>query len=105
MENMFNLSQFLQSPDDFPWNEAIYLPKDKTWSLMSLIAVLNPDDVDEGEEDPKIARDNGLTYALGVSAGQDIVANAREQKPDLTIDDLLHAFLYYYKNDAFISFK
>ena len=105
MENMFTLSQFLQSPDDFPWNEAIYLPKDKTWSLNSPIAVWNPDDFDEGEEDPKIVRDNGLTYALGVSAGQDIVANAREQKTDLTMDDLLNAFLFYYKNDAFISFK
>lgn len=105
MEKLSTLSQFLQSPDDFPWNEAIYLPKDEKWSVTSPIAVWNPDDHDEGDEDPRIARDNGLAYVLGVSAGQDIVANARERKPDVTTEELFSAFLFYYKNDSFTIFE
>ena len=104
LTNLITLSEFLQSPDSFAWNEAVYLPKNNEWSLNSPVVIWSPDDCDEGEEDPQIARSNGLTYALGVSVGQDIVANAREQKPDSTLDELLRAFLFYYKNDAFIAF-
>jgi hypothetical protein len=104
MEKLTTLSELLQSPDDFPWNEAIYLPKDQDWSLSSPVALSSSDDCVEGE-DPIIARNNGLAYALMMSDGQDIVANARAQKPDSTLDDLLKAFVFYYKNDAFITFK
>ncbi|QDU31654.1 hypothetical protein ETAA8_68140 [Anatilimnocola aggregata] len=104
MDRLITLSQFLQSPDDFPWNEAIYLPANKPWSLNSTLAVWSADDYEEGEE-PDIARTNCLRYALGVSSGQDIVANAKQQKPVLTLDELLDAFMFFYKHDAFISIK
>ncbi len=104
MENLATLSRILQSPEIYPWDEAVYLPKDNEWALTSSCAVWNPDDCDEGDQ-PEIAKLNGLTYALGVSAIQDIVANARQQKPDCNLDDLLKAFLFYYQNDAYITFK
>lgn len=104
LENLITLSKLLESPNDFPWNEAVYLPSDKNWSLASSVAVWSPDDTEDGE-DPDIARTNGLTYALGMSSCQDIVANAKEQKPKCTLDELFDAFMFYYKNDAFITLK
>jgi hypothetical protein len=101
METMTTMSKMLLAPDDYPWNGAVYLPKDRDWSLESPVAVLSPDDSEE-DEDPEIAKVNGLVYVLGMSVVQDIVANAKEQKLNATPDDLFEAFMFYCNNDAFI---
>lgn len=54
------------------------------------------DDVSAGTE-------QGLEYALGMDAVQDIVANAREQDPNVDLATLLKAFLFYYDHDAFME--
>lgn len=43
--------------------------------------------------------------ALRLADVEDIVANARAQKPAASEAELLEAFLYYYDNDAFITFE
>jgi myosin-crossreactive antigen len=78
---------------------------DKNWNLNSDCAVLNSDDLETDEEDPKFALENGLIYALGIHDVQDIVINAKEQNLNCTGEDLLQAFLFYYNIDAFIDFR
>jgi hypothetical protein len=105
MEKVITLSEVFETADHLPWNEALYLPIGKRWTLKSPAVVCSPDACEEGQEVPEIARQNGLTYAVGVSAMQDIVANATAQRPSCSLEELLDAFLFYYTNDAFVRFE
>lgn len=44
-----------------------------------------------------------MSYALGISALQDVVGNAKQQRPGCSLSDLMKAFLFYHRNDAFIT--
>jgi hypothetical protein len=105
VEKIITLAKVLENANELPWEYALYLsPKEKPWHLNSRGAVLNLDNCEEDEEDPIFARQNGLIYTLNISNIQDVVDNAKQQKPDIDIDGLLKAFLYYYNHDAFIEF-
>jgi hypothetical protein len=105
MEKMLVFSNVLCRVAEFPWNEVLFLPKDRNWSLNSRCAVLDLDDLSEDEDIPRFAADNGLVYAMTIQQLQDIVSNARQQQPDCSAEDLLQAFLYYHRYDAFIAFE
>jgi hypothetical protein len=87
----------------------VYLPADQDWSLDSKCAILESDEVPPELEDepgaglPEFAKRNGLMQTLPVAVVQDIVMNARAQKPDAAVDVLFRAFQYYHENDAFIE--
>src|SRR5437773_2710427 len=90
-----------------PTTAWVYLPADKNWNLNSESAVLESEEVPPEMEDqpdagvPEFAKQHQLIQALPVTVIQDIVTNARAQKPNANIDDLFRAFEYYYKHDAF----
>ena len=87
----------------------VYLPSNKDWTLSSICAILESDEVPPDLEDapdagvPEFAKQRRLIQALPVTVLQDVVRNARAQKPDATIEDLFRAFQYYHKHDAFIK--
>lgn len=97
------LGEVLNTIEHAPWNHALYLDAERPWTESTSTAILDHDDVDDPEEEPEFAVTNGLRYALLVSDVQDIVENAKEQKPHVTASDLVQAFNYYYDNDAFIE--
>ena len=94
---------------NLPTTAWVYLPTDRNWNLTSTCAVLESEEVPpELEDDPSagvpgFAKQNGLMQALPVTVVQDIVVNARSQKPGATLEDFWRAFLYYHKHDAFIN--
>lgn len=81
---------------------------DNNWTLDSISAILESDEVPNEFEDtpnagiPEFAKRNNLIQALPVTVVQDIVTNAKAQKPTASMEDLFRAFQYYYENDAFI---
>lgn len=100
---MHELSYILNNIENYNWSDALFLPEEEAWDKHSKGMVLDPDDVEDDEDDaPQAAKQAGLGYALGIQTVKAIVQNAAQQKPDLTEDDLVAAFLYYYDNDAFI---
>ena len=107
---MTTLRQILQEMDQKPSTAWLYLPVSQEWDLDSQCAILESEEVPPDLEDdpeagiPVFAKKNGLKQVLPVATVQDIVSNARAQRPRLDIGDLLTAFLFYYKNDAFIAF-
>ena len=105
MIEVTTLSYILEHAGELPWNEALFLPKSKNWSLDSLAAVWDADDCEEEDDLPQVAATNNLIYVLGIGTVQDIVANAKQQKPTATLDDLMKALMFYHKNDAFASFQ
>lgn len=65
--------------------------------------VLDPDDVEDDVVDlPKEAIDNNLMYVLSMQMIQSIVKSAKEQRTEVSEEDLVEAFLFYYDNDAYI---
>jgi hypothetical protein len=101
--NMEELSTILRNINNYEWSYALYLPEDEIWIKESKGMVLDPDDVEEdNDEAPLAAMANGLIYALDIQTIQSIVINLREQKKDYSDSELMDAFLYYYDNDAYI---
>jgi hypothetical protein len=100
------LIEVLDSIGEFNWSDAIFLPKDEVWERNTMCAVLDPDDVeDDSDECPLFAMKNNLVYSLDVQITKSIVQNAKAQVHNITKEDLLVAFLYYYDNDAYINFE
>jgi hypothetical protein len=97
------LGQALENVEDLASGHALYLPARSRWSEDSECAVLDPDDVEDNEEEPQEARERGLRYALDVATVRDVLLNLREQgaKPDLPL--LTRAVYYYYDHDAFLT--
>ena len=92
-------------------NAWVYLPVGEEWSLASRSITLVSDEVSPEEEDlpdagvPEFAKQNGLTQAIDVLGLQDVVSNALCQRPSATPEDLLRAFLFYRRQDAFIEVR
>lgn len=53
---------------------------------------------------PKQAKENGWIETLDGVAIEDLVENAKEQLGNASLNDLFRAFVFYYKNDAFLQF-
>jgi hypothetical protein len=106
MEKIIRLRDVLANIDIFEWRDALFIVRGEEWRLDSKCAVLDPDDVEnEEDEEPRFAIDNNLKYALSMQEVRGILKNAYEQNSNCTVEDLLKAFLYYYDNDAFILFS
>ena len=104
MSELRRLTEVLSEVEELPWNHALYLPFNSKWALDTQCAILDPDDCSDDEENPPLAIQHGLSYALTVQQLQGIRANAAAQLSTLSEEDLLTALLYYYDNDAFIKF-
>ena len=102
---MQRLGEVLDTAEALNWQHALYLPLSEAWNEASRCAVLDPTDGEEVDDALLFAKKHGLEYVLGISAVQDIVANARMQIPIIDISDLMKAFLFYYDHDAFIVFS
>ena len=101
---MHKLSFILKNIKDFKWSDALFLPEDEVWEKDTKGMFLDPDDVEDDEDDvPREAKENHLVYTLGIQTIQLIVRNLEQQKHDISEDDLIEAFLYYYENDAYIE--
>jgi len=107
MENLKQVLLQIAGKSNLAW---VYLPRDKNWNLDSECAVLESEEVPPELEDepdagvPEFAKANGLIQVLPVGSIQEIVENAKAQNPDASIDDLFKAFIFYFRNDAFIRF-
>lgn len=104
MNDAMTLAKVLESADELPWNEALYLPASRDWTLESPAMVWDPDDVaDDEQEVPEVVKERGMVYVLGVSSVQDIISNARQQKANCSTGDKFDALMYYVRHDAFIE--
>lgn len=104
MDKMYELGYVLEHIQDFDWSDALFLPEDEEWDFESRCMVLDPDDVENDEDElPQQAAEKNLMYALGIQTIQSIYKNIYEQKKDFLKEDLMEAFLYYYDHDAYIK--
>jgi hypothetical protein len=104
----------LVDPDGWDVKEYVegwlFLPRQQPWTLESPAVLLDLNEVPPGVENeeevetPELAMREGLKRVLGGDDVQDIISNARQQKPDVSLDEIFDALLYYYEFDAFKEF-
>ncbi|MFJ4344791.1 hypothetical protein [Pseudomonas sp. NPDC089401] len=101
--DLVTLEQILQAPGHHAgW---LYLPA-QPWGLATQgVFALDDKDADPADDPtPQVARQNHWQEVLDSDTIEDIVANARAQIPNSTLQQLLEAFVYYVEQDAFIRF-
>lgn len=96
------LGNVLQNSNRFDPGHWLYMPSGKLWDFDTKCAVLADSDLDGV---PEAASRNGLSCALEIAAVQDVAHNAREQLKDVTVTQLVQAFLFFYKHDAFVAWE
>jgi hypothetical protein len=98
------LAKVLLKIEELPWEYALYIPAvDAVWAEDMKCMILAPEETDDPDDDPDIAKANGLKYALTISDLQDVVVNAKAQKENVRQETLIKAIKYYYDNGAFIT--
>lgn len=104
MNNMYKLAFVLENIDKFKWSDALFLPEDEEWNKDTEGMVLDPDDVEEDDDIPKEAKERKLMYALSIQTIKSIIQNISQQKSEISEEELVEAYLFYYDNDAYINF-
>lgn len=94
----------IEELEDTAW---LFLPAKEPWQITSSAAVLQMEEVPPELEDdseagiPELAKTAGLMPVLPISTVQEVVANARSQRPNVDVPLLFDALLHYYDHDAF----
>jgi hypothetical protein len=89
----------------------LFLPEDERWTLDSPAVLLELNAVPTGTknekevETPGFAKSHRLKRVLLGADIQGIIDNARQQKPDVDLDELFGAILYYWEFDAYKDFS
>ncbi len=103
---MYELIFILNNIESFKWSDALFLPENEVWDKHTKGLIQDPDDIENDEDElPKAAIENHFIYTLSIQSIQLIVENAKRQKQNISTDDLLEAFLFYYDNDAYMDFS
>ncbi|KKR49996.1 hypothetical protein A3A55_00500 [Candidatus Roizmanbacteria bacterium RIFCSPLOWO2_01_FULL_40_14] len=105
---LLSLIHILKNTNNFEWDTTLWCQGKKPFAIYTLCSVFRYGLVEgENPQDPQYiqAQENNLKYALNMAAAQDIVSNLKQQKQNITDDDLLNAFNFYMENDAFIDIK
>jgi hypothetical protein len=102
-----SLREILGNPHNIP-DTWLYLPSNKAWDLDTL-GVFSEDSKDypsdSDEYIPKEAKEDNWIEVLDKQTIEDVIDYTRNQVPNPTLEQLLKAFMYYYKNDAFLDFQ
>lgn len=93
------LASLLNDVESFAPDGSLWMRFMLPWSELSECLLVEDYD---GDFDESI---DGFDYCLGVDAVQDVVANARLQKEQVSIHELVSALSFYCKNDAFINLQ
>lgn len=66
------------------------------------VLIWDMDDVKSDSDIPAEARALGFDYVLSMQTVQSIISNALQQRPGASLEQLLDALDFYYRNDAFV---
>lgn len=104
---LVRLEEVLRSPETNP-DTWLYLPPNpSTWTgTTEGVFSLDSFDFPPESEDylPEQVTTEGWIETLDAAMIEDVVMNAKDQIENPTDEQLLQAFIFYYKNDGFIEF-
>ena len=105
INTILKLSQVLESVEQLPDEGDLFLPSYEKFNQDTKCAVLLEDDNFEFTEETLLfAETHGLHFHFGIHLVQDVVANAKLQKSEVSVDELVRALEHYLEYDAFYDF-
>ena len=110
MNEPISLAKAFENISSYSYKCWLFLSEVEKWTLDSPCLVIECVEVPPDQEDepkagyPDLALRHNMMITLEIATVQDILQNAKSQKPDAQGDDLFKAFIYYYDYDAFIEF-
>lgn len=105
MVGLTTLGKALSATTQLPLDADLFLPFDEVWGPDTRCTVEPLDRYAYEPAVPEVAARNGFGRVLQVAQLQDIVDNARQQRPVASAAELVEAFLFFYDRDAFIDFR
>lgn len=100
---LMNLATLLRRCESLPVERWVFLERPVTWDGETTCALVDLDDLEDPEGSLEIGT-GSFRLALEVAAVQGVVANATEQRPDVSEGDLLRALRHYFEHDGFLEF-
>jgi hypothetical protein len=110
------LSELLECILALNWEDFVYLPKGECSEHTivailedEIVAILEDEDEDEDEEDEYFQEaksfilEYNLRFVSSAQTFQSVVLNARLQKANVSLSELVKAFNFYIDNDAYID--
>lgn len=86
-------------------NGTLYLSGNHPWGIDTLgIVYLGERGVDLEDVYPEFVKQNQLTPVNESASLEDVILNAKLQKPDVSILEVVDAFNHYHKYDGFKNF-
>ena len=101
-----NLEEIFGQNGERNFEGYLYLPNGP-WSLATEGLFIEEDiDADPKVKFPPAVLDAcKLKPTLEAAGVEDVIAYARQQSPDCTLEQLLRSFVFYVENDAFLDFE
>ncbi len=101
-----NLREAVFRDEELPLSGILYVPEGVDLSFEALCVLITFEDWTD-DDPPEFIDVDGVKFKefLPVDPFQQVVWNAREQRPDLSDEMLLDAIKYYCEFDAFIDFE
>lgn len=84
------------------WEDFLYAEARPPWTVETRCAVLER--APYSDEWPEAARALSLVPVLQVADVRSVVRNAQQQRPDVSVEDLVRALTFYFQKDAYIDF-
>lgn len=102
---VLSLGDVLLRAEQLPWTHALYSARGARHDA-DLAVLVHHIDVDDDDTDlPAEAMLRGWDYVLSVPDVRDTVSNARDQRPNASLDELLVAFRHCFERDAFVVWE
>lgn len=95
----------LTNAAQFHWGSSVYLPNNETWNLETKCLVFR-DSIDNLELTTNQASVLEMyQYWSSIQILQDVINNAQQQNPNISLEVILKAWKFYERNDAFLDLE
>jgi hypothetical protein len=100
---IMTLSKFLDCVPILNWRDLVFVPTEGELSEHTIVAILEDDEDEYSQEAKDYILMHRLRYVSSVHTFQGVVSNAKLQRINTNTKELIKAFNFYIKNDAFID--
>lgn len=96
------LSLVLERAAQLPDGLALFMHPNTPLTVDGTVVVADPDDLDEWEDEPALARAYQFRYVLSLPDLRAVLSDLDQQVHDPTIEDCVEALSYYLAHDRFM---
>ena len=101
---IYTIADAFTNAEQFPANGILFAPVTGTFQVNTKWALLTEWNWDEDPPETLMVEGQPMEEFLNVDQFQQVVWNAKAQRPHASVAEIIAALEFYYKYDAFIDF-